>query len=117
MIGYKGKDTSSPENLSSKSIVQLLDSFAHEGPNEIHQCPVFELLGPSVDGVLADYREGRDELEPETVLRMSGQLLEAVRLIHCAGMRHGGEIFFTSSIENLIYTHLYHRHKRSKHRI
>lgn len=41
------------------------------------------VLGPSVDGVLADYREGRDELEPETVLRMSGQLFEAVRFIHC----------------------------------
>ena len=41
-------------SLSSNYIVQLLDSFMHEGPNGDHQCLVFELLGPSVDKVLAD---------------------------------------------------------------
>lgn len=72
-------------------IVQLLDSFTHEGPNGIHQCLVFELLGPTVDKVLADYHEGRDNLCPETILRMSAQLLKAVQFIHSAGMGHGGK--------------------------
>lgn len=76
--------------LSSKYIVQLLDSFFHDGPNGIHQCLVFELLGPSVDRVLADYHEARDALDPETVFRMSTQLLTAVKFIHDAGMCHGG---------------------------
>ncbi|KAB8277263.1 kinase-like domain-containing protein [Aspergillus minisclerotigenes] len=75
--------------LSSNYIVQLLDSFSHEGANGVHQCLVFELLGPSVDRVLADYREGHDKLCPETVLQMSTQLLKALKLIHSAGTSHG----------------------------
>ncbi|RJE21752.1 STYKc [Aspergillus sclerotialis] len=75
--------------LSSNYIVQLLDSFSHEGPNGVHQCLVFELLGPSVDRVLNDYREAQDDLDAETVLRISTQLLTAVKFIHDAGMCHG----------------------------
>ena len=78
-------------SLSSNYIVQLLDSFAHKGPNGVHQCLVFELLGPSVDKVLADYHESHDKLCPETVLQMSTQLLKAVKFIHSAGMCHGGK--------------------------
>lgn len=77
--------------LSSNYIVQLLDSFSHEGPNGVHQCLVFELLGPSVDRILADYRERHDKLCPETVLQMSTQLLKALKFIHSAGMSHGGK--------------------------
>ena len=80
-----------PGDLSMNYIVQLLDSFSHHGPNGIHQCLVFELLGPSVDKVLADYDWGNDKLFPETILRMSTQLLKAVRFIHSAGMCHGGK--------------------------
>ncbi|KAJ5783673.1 uncharacterized protein N7518_009350, partial [Penicillium psychrosexuale] len=32
--------------LSSNYIVQLLDSFVHEGPNGLYQCLVFNLIGP-----------------------------------------------------------------------
>lgn len=83
--------------LSSSFIVQLLDSFTHEGPNGVHQCLVFELLGPSVDKVLADYHEGHDSLCPETILQMSAQLLKAVKFIHNAGMCHGGECILPSA--------------------
>ncbi|KAI9373627.1 kinase-like domain-containing protein [Aspergillus egyptiacus] len=76
-------------NLSSHYIVQLLDSFTHKVPNGVHQCLVLELLGPSVDRVLADYREGHDELCTETILRMSTQFSKAVKFIHGAGMCHG----------------------------
>ncbi|KAL4807908.1 kinase-like domain-containing protein [Aspergillus unguis] len=75
--------------LSSHYIVQLLDVFHHKGPNGVHQCLVFELLGPSVDKVLWDYNLGQDKLDPETVLRMSTQLLKAVEFIHSAGIGHG----------------------------
>lgn len=61
-------------SLSAHYIVQLLDSFTHEGPNGVHPGLVFELLGP-----------------PDIILRMSTQLLEAVRFIHSAGMCHGGQ--------------------------
>lgn len=76
-------------SLSSNYIVQLLDSSAHEGPNGVHQCLVFELFGPSVDKVLADYHEIHDKLCLETVLQMTMQLLKAVKFIHSAGMCHG----------------------------
>jgi serine/threonine-protein kinase SRPK3 len=80
----------------SQFIVQLLDDFIHQGPNGTHQCLVFELLGPTLNSVLADiYEPGRSDeddntLEPETILRLSEQLLEALALIHEAGYAHGG---------------------------
>jgi serine/threonine protein kinase len=71
-------------------IVQLLDSFVHQGPNGEHQCLVFELLGPTVDFVVADYYGGGDRLEDTTVLRVTRQLLQALAGIHRAGYAHGG---------------------------
>lgn len=85
-------------SLSTHYIVQLLDSFTHKGPNGVHPCLVFELLGPSVDKALADYHEGHDKLCSDTVLRMSTQLLEAVKFIHSAGLCHGGESGFFYSL-------------------
>ena len=82
----------SRRGLSSDYVVQLLDAFPHKGPNGVHQCLVFELLGPSVDKVLSDYHESHDKLHPETVLRISTQLLKAVKFIHSVGMCHGGEV-------------------------
>lgn len=106
-------------SLSSNYIVQLLDSFMHEGPNGDHQCLVFELLGPSVDKVLADYHENNDKLCPETILRMSMQLLKAVKFIHNAGMCHGGESsFFLCYFCDLAQLYLLRiRHQRSERRI
>lgn len=93
-------------NLSSKYIVQLLDDFTHNGPNGVHQCLVLELLGPTVDMVLRDYYEGDDKLEPEDILRMSTQLLKAVKFIHSAGMCHGGKSIF-SGVVHVVPTQLY----------
>ncbi|KAE8414793.1 kinase-like domain-containing protein [Aspergillus pseudocaelatus] len=92
--------------LASNYIVQLLDSFTHEGPNGVHQCLVFELLDLSVDRVLADYRESLDKICPETVLRISRQLLKALEFIHSVGMCHGEnelfEVLGTLEIEPLV---------------
>ncbi|KAJ5088289.1 hypothetical protein N7456_011905 [Penicillium angulare] len=63
----------SREELSSNFVVQLLDYFNHEGPNGVHQCLVFELLGPSVVQVLQDYHEGSDKLDPDVVFHISGR--------------------------------------------
>ncbi|KAJ5920739.1 hypothetical protein N7454_009272 [Penicillium verhagenii] len=79
-----------PGNLSSMYIVQLFDAFLHEGPNGVHQCLVLELLGPSVNHVLRDYSDSPDDpLEPEIILRISTQVIKAVRFIHSSGMCHG----------------------------
>lgn len=75
----------------SAYVPRLLDSFTHTGPNGIHLCLVTEFLGPSLDHVVADYHQGGDRLDPEIVLKLSKQLLQAIELIHGAGYGHGGE--------------------------
>ena len=80
-------------SLSSWYIVQLLDDFLHRGPNGTHQCLVFELLGPTLDMVTSDYSDYDDpdlRLEPDTVLRLSQQLLNAIAFVHKTGYGHGG---------------------------
>ncbi|KAL2066601.1 hypothetical protein VTL71DRAFT_2672 [Oculimacula yallundae] len=55
-------------------IVQLLDDFVHEGPNGLHQCLVFELLGPCVDFVAYGLLD--DEIfDTKGVLRVTTQML------------------------------------------
>ena len=80
-------------SLSSKYIVQLLDDFLYQGPNGTHQCLVFEFLGPTLDTITSDYSDCNDpdlRLEPETVLRLSEQLLNALAFVHKAGYGLGG---------------------------
>ena len=80
-------------DLGSRYIVQLLDEFLHLGPNGTHQCLVFELLGPTLDRVISDYRDladAEDALEAEVVLKIAEQVLNAVAFIHEAGYSHGG---------------------------
>ena len=80
----------SQRSVGSKYIVQLLDEFRHQRPNGVHQCLVFELLGPSVDAVLENYHRAEDCLEPKTVLKMSKQLLQGLAFLHEEGYSHGG---------------------------
>lgn len=82
--------THSQGDLCSKYIVQLLDEFLHQGPNGSHQCLVFELLGPTLDMIVSDYHTVGDPLDPETILRLSEQLLQAISFLHEVGYIHGG---------------------------
>ena len=78
------------QGIIRKPIVQLFDEFLHQGPNGTHQCLVFELLGPTLDFVVSDYYAVGDPLEPETVVRLSENLLQAIAFLHEAGHVHGG---------------------------
>jgi hypothetical protein len=51
---------------------------------------VFELLGPTVDAVVREIHEGGDVLDPDIILRMSKQLLQAIAFMHEVGYTHGG---------------------------
>ena len=53
---------------------------------------MFELLGPTVDTVAREIYQGGDILEPETILRMSKQLLQAIAFLHEIGYAHGGTL-------------------------
>ncbi|PWY83239.1 kinase-like protein [Aspergillus sclerotioniger CBS 115572] len=75
-----------PHGLGSRYICHLLDAFIHYGPNGIHQCLVFEMIGPTVDRIISDYRELSDSLDPQTILKLSKQLLKAVEFAHAAGV-------------------------------
>lgn len=77
------------QHTESDRVAHLIDSFVHEGPNGSHQCTVTELLGPSVDNVVADY-VGGERLEPDIILKITKQLLEAIDSLHQAGYAHGG---------------------------
>lgn len=70
----------------------LLDSFHHVGPNGTHNCIVTEILGPSLDRIHVIYNniDIQETLLPDTILRASRQLLEAVESFHEAGLVHGG---------------------------
>ena len=87
---------------------------------ELTNALYLELLGPSVDSDLADYRESHDKLCPETVLRMSRQLLKALEFIHTAGMWHGGKKALPSNCSSASWGKCFlHsiRYRRSKHGI
>merc|ERR1712000_169789 len=73
---------------------------------------VSELLGPSVDTVVADYRTGGDRLPSETILMISRQLLQAIASVHEAGYGHGdisgANIVFTAGkLAHLPEEHLF----------
>lgn len=70
--------------------VRLLDCFHHTGPNGTHNCLVMELLGPSLSDVLECYDYREETFRPDTVLRASCQLLDALAFFHQEGFAHGG---------------------------
>lgn len=75
----------------ARSYVRLLDCFVHHGPNGAHNCLVTELLGPSLSNVISVYRDLEQVLRPDTILRASKQILNAVEFTHQAGLAHGGK--------------------------
>ena len=77
------------EKRASNNIVKLFDSFIHQGPNGSHKCFVFELLGPTLDTVVDEYGKLGDCLEPEFILKITKQLLQAVACLHKARYAHG----------------------------
>lgn len=74
-----------------RTFVRLLDCFVHEGPNGKHNCLVTELLGPALRDVISLYNEMEQVFRPDTILRSSRQLFEAIDFAHQAGLVHGGK--------------------------
>lgn len=80
-----------PQNRP-RTFVRLLDCFVHEGPNGKHNCLVTELLGPALRDVMSLYKEMGQVFRPDTILRSSRQLFEAIDFAHQAGLAHGGKL-------------------------
>ncbi|KAI1113555.1 kinase-like domain-containing protein [Nemania sp. NC0429] len=68
---------------------RLLDCFHHTGPNGTHNCLVTELLGPSISDIMECYESWEQTFRPDTILRASCQLLEALNFFHQGGFAHG----------------------------
>lgn len=73
-----------------RCFTRLLESFKVSGPNGTHNCLVTELVGPSVARVLRACSVFGETLRPDTVLRASRRVLQAVDFSHRAGVVHGG---------------------------
>ncbi|CAI6091736.1 unnamed protein product [Clonostachys chloroleuca] len=87
-------------STKSRCFSRLLNYFQHVGPNGTHTCLVTELLGPSIEQMIRvfdamipwddpDYQEV-ETFRPDTILRSSRQLLEAVETLRLWGIVHGG---------------------------
>jgi serine/threonine-protein kinase SRPK3 len=87
-----------PGSPSSKYIVQLLEQFVHKGPNGSHQCLVLELLGPSINAVIHHQNKQKQRLTPNTILKFSKQLLQAIDFMHSTGFAYGGMLEHDSYI-------------------
>ena len=87
-----------------RGFIQLFDWFRHEGPNGIHNCLVMELLGPSLSTIMKTNILMEEFLAPDTILRASRQLLEAIEFAHQAGFVHGGMSGLISRPHPMLHT-------------
>ena len=77
-------------HLSRRYIVRLLDDFLHTGPNGIHTCLVFELLGPSVSAIL-EHSGVNGRLPGRVAKRVCREMLFALDYLHEQNIAHGGQ--------------------------
>ncbi|KAJ6172488.1 hypothetical protein N7470_001555 [Penicillium chermesinum] len=77
-----------PDHPGKRHVVELLDSFVHEGPNESHVCLVTEPLGRQVETVLSGLY--LDNPAPHSLCRiLSIQALQALDYLHQKNIMHG----------------------------
>jgi serine/threonine protein kinase len=96
---------SSTDGEASDSIVRLLDSFEHQGPNGTHLCMILEAMGPSAASMLDKlpcnlplrFRH-RSRYPFWMAKRVLHQTLVGLRTLHSKGLAHGdlqpGNILF-----------------------
>ncbi|UPX19362.1 Non-specific serine/threonine protein kinase [Ascochyta rabiei] len=101
---------SAPEDPNAQHITKLLKRFHHEGPNDNHQCLVFELMGASAASLVEELPENIPKLwgVPQRYAKPVAKkilihALHGLKFMHKNGVVHGdlqpGNLLF--SIENL----------------
>lgn len=80
----------------ARYITQLLGEFQHRGPNGVHQCLVFEPMGPSVNSMVEELPEFNPRMGGMKVrypIHMAKgilkQSLQALAFLHKNGIGHG----------------------------
>lgn len=61
-------------------VIQLLDTFTHQGPNGVHVCMVFEVLGENLLGLIRRYKHRG--IPVVFVKQIAKQLLSALDFLH-----------------------------------
>lgn len=72
--------TSDVHHPGHQHVIQLLDTFTHEGPNGVHVCMVFEVLGENLLGLIRRYKHrGIPVIFAKQIAK---QLLAALDFLH-----------------------------------
>ena len=72
--------TAQPDSHHRKYIVYLNDWFKHQGPNGVHICMSFEVLGPNLLNLI---RQSKHQgLEIDRVKKMTKQILMGLEYMH-----------------------------------
>jgi serine/threonine protein kinase len=87
----------SRSSVQGKShVMNMLDFFEHKGPNGVHRCLVFELMGPSVasasEDLLNDVLDASSEQQRFPiwmVKRILHHTLLGIEFLHANGIAHG----------------------------
>lgn len=69
-----------PDHPGRKHVVSLLDSFEHRGPNGVHVCMVFEVLGENLLGLIK--RWNHRGIPMELVKQITKQVLLGLDYLH-----------------------------------
>lgn len=69
-----------PDHPGRKHVVSLLDSFEHKGPNGLHVCMVFEVLGENLLGLIK--RWNHRGIPMELVKQITKQVLLGLDYLH-----------------------------------
>lgn len=72
--------TSDIHHPGHEHVIQLLDTFSHEGPNGVHVCMVFEVLGENLLGLIRRYKH--KGIPVVFVKQIAKQLLSALDFLH-----------------------------------
>ena len=77
-------------------VVSFLDHFRHKGPNGIHVCMVFDVLGENLLGLIK--RHQNKGVPTPLVKQIAKQILLGLDYMHrCCGVIHTGEFFLRYS--------------------
>lgn len=97
--------SSNPDPPSSPShthagrshVISFLDHFRHKGPNGIHVCMVFEVLGENLLGLIK--RHQSKGVPMHLVKQIAKQILLGLDYMHrCCGVIHTGTILFMMAL-------------------
>ncbi|KAL2810281.1 kinase-like domain-containing protein [Aspergillus granulosus] len=94
------------QHPGKSQVMTLVDFFEHSGPNGIHRCFVFDVMGPSVATALEEPSEALTELSKDgtrfpiwLIKSILYQTLLGIYFLHQSGVAHGdiqqGNILFS----------------------